>query len=101
MTDLAELLNAMGGQVEGAGTQTVTIHGVPTLGGASHRTIPDRIETGTFAMAGAMTGGDVTIRGCRPGTSGGGPRQAGGNRRAGRGRGWGLAGESRAGGPKP
>jgi len=66
VADLAELLNAMGGRVEGAGTQTITIHGVPTLGGASHRTIPDRIETGTFAMAGAMTGGDVTIRGCRP-----------------------------------
>ena len=66
VTDLADLLNAMGGKVEGAGTQTITIHGVPALGGASHRTIPDRIEAGTFAMAGAITGGDVTIRGCRP-----------------------------------
>jgi UDP-N-acetylglucosamine 1-carboxyvinyltransferase len=66
VTDLAELLNAMGGRVEGAGTQTITIQGVPALGGASHRTIPDRIEAGTFAMAGAITGGDVTIRGCRP-----------------------------------
>jgi len=66
VADLAELLNAMGGKVEGAGTQTITIHGVPALGGASHRTIPDRIETGTFAMAAAITGGDVTIRGCRP-----------------------------------
>jgi UDP-N-acetylglucosamine 1-carboxyvinyltransferase len=56
----------MGGKIEGAGTQTITIHGVPALGGASHRTIPDRIETGTFAMAAAITGGDVTIRGCRP-----------------------------------
>jgi UDP-N-acetylglucosamine 1-carboxyvinyltransferase len=66
VTDLAELLNRMGGQVEGAGTQTITIRGVDALHGASHRTIPDRIEAGTFAMAGAITGGDITIRGCRP-----------------------------------
>jgi UDP-N-acetylglucosamine 1-carboxyvinyltransferase len=66
VTDLAELLNAMGGRVEGAGTQTITIEGVSRLGGASHRTIPDRIETGTFAIAGAITGGDITIRECRP-----------------------------------
>jgi UDP-N-acetylglucosamine 1-carboxyvinyltransferase len=66
VADLAELLNRMGARIEGAGTQTITIHGVPALGGASHRTIPDRIETGTFAMAAAITGGDVTIRGCRP-----------------------------------
>ncbi len=66
VADLAELLNAMGGKVEGAGTQTITIHGVPALGGAVHRTIPDRIEAGTFAMAAAVTGGDVTIRACRP-----------------------------------
>jgi len=66
VTDLAELLNAMGGRVEGAGTRTITIEGVSRLGGASHRTIPDRIETGTFAIAGAITGGDVTIRECRP-----------------------------------
>jgi len=66
VADLAELLNAMGGQVEGAGTRTITIHGVPALGGASHRTIPDRIETGTFAIASAITGGDVAVHGCRP-----------------------------------
>ena len=66
VTDLAELLNAMGGRVEGAGTRTITIEGVSRLGGASHRTIPDRIETATFAIAGAITGGDVTIRECRP-----------------------------------
>ncbi len=66
VTDLAECLNAMGGKVDGAGTQTITIDGVPSLGGAHHRTIPDRIETGTFALAGAITDGDVTIRGCRP-----------------------------------
>jgi UDP-N-acetylglucosamine 1-carboxyvinyltransferase len=56
----------MGAKIEGAGTQTVAIHGVRALGGAGHRTIPDRIEAGTFAMATAITGGDVTIRGCRP-----------------------------------
>jgi UDP-N-acetylglucosamine 1-carboxyvinyltransferase len=66
VVDLAELLNAMGAKIEGAGTQTVAIHGVRALGGAGHRTIPDRIEAGTFAMATAITGGDVTIRGCRP-----------------------------------
>ena len=66
VTDLAALLNRMGGKIEGAGTQTITIRGVSALQGASHRTIPDRIEAGTFAMAGAITGGDVTIRGCRP-----------------------------------
>jgi UDP-N-acetylglucosamine 1-carboxyvinyltransferase len=65
--DLAVLLNAMGAKVEGAGTATVTIHGVPALGGASHRTIPDRIEAGTFAMAAAISGGAVRIRDCRPG----------------------------------
>lgn len=66
VVDLADLLNAMGAKVEGAGTQTITVHGVSALGGATHRTIPDRIEAGTFAMAAAITGGDVTIRGCRP-----------------------------------
>jgi UDP-N-acetylglucosamine 1-carboxyvinyltransferase len=64
--DLAQLLNAMGARVEGAGTATVTIHGVAALGGASHRIIPDRIEAGTFAVAAAITGGDLTIRECRP-----------------------------------
>ncbi len=64
--DLARLLNAMGGRIEGAGTRTITIHGVPALRGATHQTIPDRIETGTFAIAAAISGGDVTMRGCRP-----------------------------------
>lgn len=65
--DLARLLNAMGAKVEGAGTAIVTIHGVPALGGAIHRTIPDRIEAGTFAIAAAISGGEVRIRDCRPG----------------------------------
>ncbi|MGD0264795.1 MAG: UDP-N-acetylglucosamine 1-carboxyvinyltransferase [Candidatus Methylomirabilota bacterium] len=65
--DLARLLNGMGASVEGAGTVTVTIHGVPALHGTSHRIIPDRIEAGTFAVAAAITGGDVTLRECQPG----------------------------------
>jgi UDP-N-acetylglucosamine 1-carboxyvinyltransferase len=65
--DLARLLNAMGGRVEGAGTAIVAIHGVPALRGASHRIIPDRIEAGTFAVAAAITGGDIMIRECQPG----------------------------------
>ena len=64
--DLARLLNAMGARVEGAGTASVAIHGVPALGGAMHRIIPDRIEAGTFAVAAAITGGDIAIRECQP-----------------------------------
>jgi UDP-N-acetylglucosamine 1-carboxyvinyltransferase len=66
VADLARLLNRMGGSVEGAGTSTITIRGVDRLRGATHRTIPDRIEAGTYAMAAAVTGGDVTIRDCFP-----------------------------------
>jgi UDP-N-acetylglucosamine 1-carboxyvinyltransferase len=64
VVDLAELLNKMGAQVEGAGTHTIHIRGVERLGGARHRVIPDRIEAGTFVIAAALTGGDVTITGC-------------------------------------
>jgi UDP-N-acetylglucosamine 1-carboxyvinyltransferase len=64
--DLARLLAAMGAKIEGAGTPTVTIHGVPALGAATHQTVPDRIEAGTFAIAAAITGGEVRIRDCRP-----------------------------------
>jgi len=66
VVDLARLLNAMGAKVEGAGTATITIHGVSALGGTRHRIIPDRIEAGTFAIAAAITGGDVRVRGCQP-----------------------------------
>jgi UDP-N-acetylglucosamine 1-carboxyvinyltransferase len=66
VVDLAELLNKMGAQIEGAGTQTIRIRGVERLGGARHRIIPDRIEAGTFVVAAALTGGDVTINGCVP-----------------------------------
>ncbi|MBW3617681.1 MAG: UDP-N-acetylglucosamine 1-carboxyvinyltransferase [Proteobacteria bacterium] len=65
--DLADCLNAMGAKVEGAGTPTVTITGVSKLKGATHAVIPDRIEAGTFAVAAAMAGGEVTLTGLRPG----------------------------------
>jgi UDP-N-acetylglucosamine 1-carboxyvinyltransferase len=61
--DLAKCLNAMGAKITGAGTATVTIEGVDQLSGARHRVLPDRIETGTYAMAVAMTGGDVVLEG--------------------------------------
>lgn len=64
--NLAECLNAMGAKISGAGTPTITIDGVESLSGARVRVIPDRIETGTYAMAVAMTGGDVVLEGARP-----------------------------------
>src|SRR6478609_4802458 len=64
--DLAKCLNAMGAKITGAGTSTITIEGVTQLSGARHRVLPDRIETGTYAMAVAMTGGDVLLEGARP-----------------------------------
>ena len=67
IADLAEFLNAMGAKISGAGSPTITIHGVRRLRGAEHRVIPDRIEAATYALAGAVTGGDVTLRHCRPG----------------------------------
>jgi len=60
--DLARLLTAMGARIHGAGTERIEIEGVPELGGARHRIIPDRVEAGTFLAAGAITGGDVTVR---------------------------------------
>ena len=64
--DLAAFLNAMGGKIFGAGSPTITIRGVRRLRGAEHRVIPDRIETATYALAAAVTGGDVTLRNCNP-----------------------------------
>jgi UDP-N-acetylglucosamine 1-carboxyvinyltransferase len=64
--DLAELLNKMGASVEGAGTSKIRIRGVERLHGAEHTIIPDRIEAGTFLIAGAITGGDVTVTECEP-----------------------------------
>ena len=66
VADLADLLNKMGAKIEGAGTPTIRIRGVSKLKGAKHRIIPDRIEAGTFLIAGAMTGGDLNVAGCDP-----------------------------------
>jgi UDP-N-acetylglucosamine 1-carboxyvinyltransferase len=66
VADLADLLNKMGAKIEGAGTPTIRVEGVSRLKGAKHRIIPDRIEAGTFIIAGAMTGGDLNIAGCDP-----------------------------------
>jgi UDP-N-acetylglucosamine 1-carboxyvinyltransferase len=63
--DLALMLNAMGAQIRGAGTETMTIDGVATLHGAEHTVIPDRVEAGSFLVAGAITSGDVFVRGAR------------------------------------
>ena len=66
IVDLADLLNKMGARVNGAGTDTIQIEGVETLGGAEHTIIPDRIETGTFIVAAAITCGELEIKDCRP-----------------------------------
>jgi UDP-N-acetylglucosamine 1-carboxyvinyltransferase len=66
VADLADLLNKMGARIEGAGTSTIRVRGVARLGGARHRIIPDRIEAGTFVIAGALTGGDLNVVGCEP-----------------------------------
>lgn len=63
VVDLEKCLVAMGAQMEGAGTSTIHIQGKETLGGANHRVLPDRIETGTYAMAVGAAGGEVTLRG--------------------------------------
>ena len=66
VADLADLLNKMGAKIHGAGTSTIHVKGVSKLHGAKHRIIPDRIEAGTFLIAGALTGGDVKVSGCDP-----------------------------------
>lgn len=66
ISDLAELLNKMGARVRGAGTSRMEIEGVEALGGAEHTIIPDRIETGTFIAAAAITQGDLEIKDCEP-----------------------------------
>ena len=66
VADLADLLNKMGAKIEGAGTPTIRVKGVSKLKGAKHRIIPDRIEAGTFLVAGAMTGGALNVAGCDP-----------------------------------
>ena len=66
IVDLAELLNKMGARIEGAGLSTIRIEGVERLEGAEHTIIPDRIETGTFVVAAAITGGQLEIVNCNP-----------------------------------
>ena len=66
VADLAACLTKMGARIAGAGTSQMVVEGVPRLHGASHEVLPDRIETGTYAMAVAMTGGEVQLEGARP-----------------------------------
>lgn len=66
IVDVADCLIKMGARIEGAGTSTIRIEGVPRLKAARHAVLPDRIETGTYAIATAMTGGDVMLAGARP-----------------------------------
>ncbi len=66
VADLARCLNSMGARVKGAGTDVITIEGVERLGGGRHNVIPDRIETGTYLVAAAMTGGCIKMRNAQP-----------------------------------
>src|SRR5213083_2645219 len=66
IADVADCLNTMGARITGAGTPQIMVEGVAKLHGARHTVLPDRIETGTYAMAVAMTGGDVQLAGARP-----------------------------------
>jgi len=66
VVDLASLLNKMGARIEGAGTPTIRVQGVERLRGARHRIVPDRIEAGTFIIAAALTGGDLSVSSCEP-----------------------------------
>jgi UDP-N-acetylglucosamine 1-carboxyvinyltransferase len=66
VTDLIDLLVKMGAQIEGAGTSSLRVRGVERLHGAKHAVIPDRIEAGTFLVAGAITGGELELTGCAP-----------------------------------
>jgi UDP-N-acetylglucosamine 1-carboxyvinyltransferase len=66
VSDVADCLNKMGARISGAGTSRIVVEGVPKLHGTRHAVLPDRIETGTYAMAVAMTGGDVLLQNARP-----------------------------------
>ena len=66
VVDLSALLTKMGARIEGAGTSVIRVHGVKHLHSATHEIIPDRIETGTFLVAGAITRGDLTVTHCEP-----------------------------------
>src|SRR5207253_6079857 len=67
IADLATFLNKRGARVAGAGSDVITVEGVSALHGADHEVIPDRIEAGTYLVAGAITGGNVCVKGCLPG----------------------------------
>ena len=67
VVDLANFINAMGGKVSGAGTDTITIEGVEQLNGTRYRVLPDRIETGTYLVAAAITGGKIMVKDTQPG----------------------------------
>lgn len=66
ITELAHVINRMGGSINGAGTPTIVIEGRDRLSGIVHEVMPDRIEAGTYLLAGAITGGDITAEGCVP-----------------------------------
>ncbi|HEY7841994.1 MAG TPA: UDP-N-acetylglucosamine 1-carboxyvinyltransferase [Gammaproteobacteria bacterium] len=66
VVDLARCLNSMGAKIEGAGTDTIRVEGVESLGGTRHSIVPDRIETGTYLVAAAMTGGSVKLKNTQP-----------------------------------
>jgi len=66
IVDVADCLNKMGARISGAGTPRIVVEGVGKLHGARHTVLPDRIETGTYAMAVAMTGGEVQLKGALP-----------------------------------
>jgi len=66
LADLAGYLNKMGAKIEGAGTSTIIVRGVPELSPTAHRVVPDRLEAGTYALAGAITGGTVRVVDCVP-----------------------------------
>lgn len=68
VTDLANFLNRLGANIEGVGTDTLIIHGVTHLNGGKYRVLPDRIETGTYLVAAAMTGGKITVKDVAPDT---------------------------------
>ncbi|ABA59227.1 UDP-N-acetylglucosamine 1-carboxyvinyltransferase [Nitrosococcus oceani] len=68
VVDLAHCLNQMGARISGMGSDTLVIEGVDSLGGASHTVLPDRIETGTYLVAGALTGGRVKLKNTSPGS---------------------------------
>lgn len=68
IVDTADFLNAMGAKISGAGTDMITIEGVEHLGGCEHSVVPDRIETGTFLVAAAISGGHITCRGTKADT---------------------------------